>query len=123
MIEILNTILPTKNLKYALRHIYGINSKIALDICKKLGLNPTQNITKLNSKQLKELKNYIEKIFKNKAGYILKKKINSKIELLITMRAYRGIRHKGKLPVRGQRTHSNARTQKKMHRIGGGNKD
>lgn len=114
MIEILNIPLKNQRLVKALTIIYGINKATALQICKKLGLNPNIKLKFFDEQQLDELKLFIEKKYFTQIGANLSREIKLNIENLITMGSYRGSRHKLKLPVRGQRTHSNAKTQKKI---------
>jgi len=115
MIEILNTKLPTdKRLVKVLTLIYGINKQKSYEICQKIGLNQNKKLNACSTKQLNFLKKYIENHYKNETSYNLYKKIKFKIDMLITLKTYRGMRHKKRLPVRGQRTRSNGRTQKKM---------
>lgn len=124
MIEIFNKELPNKKLIKSLTYVYGINSKIASTICKEIGFNPNVKLDKFSTSQLNFLKKYIEneEKYQNQFGYNLAKKRTEDIENLITMKTYRGSRHLNKLPVRGQRTHSNARTQKKNASYRGGMK-
>ena len=113
-IEILNKKIKNIPLKKALTQFYGINSFKAIEICKILGFNPNKKINQFHENQLKNLKNFLERKYHDQIEKTLSQKIETNIKNLIAIKSYRGFRHKNGLPVRGQRTHSNARTQKKL---------
>lgn len=118
MIDIFNKQLkPNQLLGYALQHVYGINKKIASIICIETGLNPNIKIKKFTQTQLKDLKHFIETTYKDNIYTMKYKETQQNIQNLILIKNYRGSRHLLKLPVRGQRTHSNAHTQKKFKRF------
>lgn len=98
----------------ALTSIYGIGIQRSKLICKKSNTNENIKLCKLNENQ-------IEKIRKEVSKYIiegdLKRKTNLNIKRLIDLNCYRGLRHKKNLPVRGQRTKTNARTRKGPRKI------
>lgn len=92
---------------------FGINNKIQKRICYKIGINNKKKIFKLKSNLLVKMENFLKKQQISK-GKILKESIKKNIEFLIELKNYKGIRHKLKYPVRGQRTHTNAQTRIKF---------
>jgi small subunit ribosomal protein S13 len=110
MLNVLGVNLPgNKSVRIALNRLYGIGNKTSQIICDKLHINPQYRINQLTDLQL----NYLIKEIKNYTINIdLRKKIKANIDKLIKIRSYRGLRHSYGLPVRGQRTRSNGRTQK-----------
>ncbi len=105
-------------LKLALTDIYGIGRKTALDIIDALSLDPISKIGDLTAEQLDTVRNYIDENFKTE-GELKQVKFRN-IKRLKDIRSYRGIRHRVGLPVRGQRTKTNARTRKgKSFAVGG----
>ena len=113
MIYIYDTQLPNKSfLVNALTNIYGINLSTAKYLCSYLGLANTFTVNELTDEQLKNLIKLIE-VSNLKINTDLKN-INLNIKKkLLQIKSYRGLRRSMKLPVRGQRTHTNARTCKK----------
>jgi small subunit ribosomal protein S13 len=118
MARIAGVELPNKRLLVALRYIYGVGKSLAYSIPKKLGIDPNKKISELTEEELAKLKNEIEKNYKVEGD--LRTEIRLNIKRLIEIGCYRGIRHKKGLPVRGQRTKTNARTRKgpRAHKIG-----
>jgi len=103
VIHFLNTDIPkSKNLEIALSYIYGIGRKEAISICKKLGLNSRVSFDKLNDKAFSNLSNYIE--FNYIHGFYLKRLKRQRINFLIKLKCYRGIRLNLGLLVRGQKS-------------------
>lgn len=102
---------PKKSIKYALTVIYGININNAQEILNTLCLNANKRFNTLNIIQIKRISKYITTNYK--VGGLLKKQIIENIKKKIKIRSYKGIRHKLGLPVRGQRTHTNAQTQRR----------
>lgn len=101
-----------KKIKYLLSSIFGINTTSANNICKNIGINPALNGKSLNRKKIKNIE-----IFLNQNYLIndrLKIKLNNFKKRLIEIKNYRGLRNKVGLPVRGQRTHTNAKTIRKF---------
>lgn len=90
---------------------FGINKNLNIQAFKNLGLNIKTYKLKLNNKY----KKYIQKFFQKKIfGKRLKQKTKNYIDFIIKNRTYKGMRHKNKYPARGQRTHTNAKTKKKI---------
>lgn len=98
-----------KHLNIALTYIYGIGRTRSLEICNAVGLQPGTRVRELNEADLDKLRNAIGK-------YILegdlRREVSMNIKRLMDLGTYRGIRHRKGLPVRGQRTQTNARTRK-----------
>lgn len=100
-----------KKIRYALTTLYGIGYKKACEICDKLNIPPQATIKSLNETKKLEISQYIKQnlIIEDK----LKKLVKKNIQNYISNTSIRGFRHRHKLPVRGQRTHTNGKTQKK----------
>jgi small subunit ribosomal protein S13 len=113
MLYIFNkTISNLKSIQNALTILYGINKYQSLKICKNIGINPLIKINKLKKSQLNRLLNYINKNILIEE--LLKKKKKEKKNFLLEIKHNKALRLKQKLPVKGQRTHSNAKTVKKI---------
>ncbi len=99
-----------KRVVISLQYIYGIGKKSAADIVTKAGIDMATRTKDLTDDQAKKLRDIIE------AGYTvegdLRREITMNIKRLMDLGCYRGLRHRKGLPVRGQRTHTNARTRK-----------
>ena len=100
-----------KRFVIALTYIYGIGTTSAEKICKNLKIDFFTRTNQLDEIKLAEVRSYIEKNLGVLEGD-LRRKVSSNIKRLIDIGCYRGIRHVRKLPVRGQRTHTNAKTRK-----------
>lgn len=100
-----------KRILIALTYIYGIGKSRAKSICDSLKIDSKVRAKDLNEEILFKIRALIEKKAYTLEGD-LRRKISSDIKRLIEIGCYRGIRHTKKLPVRGQRTHTNARTRK-----------
>lgn len=100
-----------KKLAYSLRYIYGIGLTRAMEIVQTTGLDPDKRARDLNEEELSKITEAI-----TRGGYKiegdLRREIISNIKRLQAIRCYRGLRHLRGLPVRGQRTSTNARTRK-----------
>ena len=103
--------LPTnKRVKVALTYIYGIGTTTANEICKVVGISDDKRVNKLADDEVLKIREYIENKYKVEGELRSESSLN--IKRLTDLRTYRGLRHRKKLPVRGQRTHTNARTRK-----------
>jgi len=103
--------IPTnKRIHIALRYIFGIGPKIADDICVEASIDITKRVNQLNEDEINNIREIIES--KHSVEGDLRRKISMDIKRLTDLGCYRGLRHRKKLPVRGQRTHTNARTRK-----------
>ena len=102
---------PTnKRVHIALTYIYGIGEKIARDICSSADVDISKRINELTDDQLNKIRELIDKDHTVEGD--LRRKISMDIKRLNDLGCYKGLRHRKKLPVRGQRTHTNARTRK-----------
>lgn len=101
---------PNKANKIALRYIYGVGPKIAMEVCKSLGLNPDSKARELSDEQVASINGLLDREFLVEGQL---RRVNAmNIARLKNIRCYRGLRHIRGLPVRGQQTQSNARTRK-----------
>ncbi len=100
-----------KRLVIALTYIYGIGPTTANKICKKVGIDLKTRTHQVSEEVLAKVRSYIEKEKMTLEGD-LRRKVSADIKRLVDLGCYRGIRHVKKLPVRGQRTHTNAKTRK-----------
>ncbi len=98
-----------KHLNIALTYIYGIGRTRALQICKKTDLQPSTKVQELSEADLDKLRNAITE-FPLEGD--LRREVSMNIKRLMDLGTYRGIRHRRGLPLRGQRTRTNARTRK-----------
>jgi len=99
-----------KRLEVALTYIYGIGPKIALEIINKLGLNPGMRASELTQDDIAKINALLQNEYVVEGD--LRRQVQNNIKRLISIHSYRGIRHRVGLPVRGQRTSTNARTRK-----------
>ena len=103
--------IPTnKKINIALTYIFGIGNKVAVDICSEASVDVTKRVSELNDDELNVIRDLIDQ--KHTVEGDLRRKISLDIKRLNDLGCYRGLRHRKKLPVRGQRTHTNARTRK-----------
>lgn len=99
-----------KRVVVALTYIYGIGNPRAKDICKFAGISDDLRTDALTDEHVAKMRSYIEQNFKVEGD--LRRDVGLAIKRLMDMNSYRGIRHRKGLPVRGQRTKTNARTRK-----------
>ncbi len=99
-----------KPLHIALRYIFGIGPTNALEICARIGVDPTKRVNQLTEAEILKVREDIDKNYKVEGD--LRREIAMNIKRLMDLGSYRGLRHRKGLPVRGQRTHTNARTRK-----------
>ena len=103
--------IPTgKKIHVALTYIYGIGPKIAIDLCDHASIDKTKRVNELNDDELNKIREIIDQNHMVEGD--LRRKVSMDIKRLNDLGCYRGLRHRKKLPVRGQRTHTNARTRK-----------
>ena len=100
----------SKRVEIALTYIYGIGRKCANDILKKTGINPDIRAKDLTEDDIAKLRHVIENEYTVEGE--LRREAAMNIKRLVEINCYRGIRHRKGLPVRGQRTKTNARTRK-----------
>jgi small subunit ribosomal protein S13 len=101
---------PQKRLWVGLTSIYGVGLPRARAICAKAHVEQTKKIKDLTEEEVNQLRQQIES--EGRVEGDLRKEIQMNIRRLIEIQCYRGLRHRRNLPVRGQRTHTNARTRK-----------
>jgi len=103
--------IPTnKRVCIALTYIFGIGPKRAADICSKVSVDKSKKVNELNDDEITKIRDLIDKHYFVEGN--LRREISMNIKRLTDLGCYRGLRHRKKLPVRGQRTHTNARTRK-----------
>lgn len=94
----------------SLRYIYGIGPTNAREICAALGIPEERRVNELSDDEIMRLREYIDKNYRVEGD--LRREVAMNIKRLMDLGCYRGLRHRKGLPVRGQRTHTNARTRK-----------
>ena len=99
-----------KQLETALTYIYGIGPTSAKQICETVGLDPTTRVRDLSEDDASRLRDAVEQDYRVEGD--LRREVNGHIKRLVEIGCYRGLRHRRGLPVRGQRTKTNARTRK-----------
>jgi len=99
-----------KPAEIALTYIYGIGRTLAQKVLTKAGIDWFKKIKDLTEEEINRVRQIIEKEYKVEGD--LRKEVRQNIQRLISIGCYRGLRHRMRLPVRGQRTRSNARTWK-----------
>jgi small subunit ribosomal protein S13 len=110
MARIAGVDLPNKHVEVALTYIFGIGVTSARKICATTGVDPEKRINELTAEEVNKLRTVIENDFRVEGR--LRTEISLNIKRLMDIGCYRGIRHRRGLPVRGQRTKTNARTRK-----------
>ena len=99
-----------KRVEIGLTYIYGIGRKTASDIIKATGINPDTRVKDLTEDDVSKLREYIDRYVKVEGD--LRRETAFDIKRLVEIGCYRGVRHRKGLPVRGQRSKTNARTRK-----------
>ena len=99
-----------KHVRIALTYIYGIGRTRAKSLCYRTGIDPNKKIGDLTEEEVNHVRQILEE--EGAVEGDLRKEISMNIKRHIEMGSYRGLRHRRGLPVRGQRTHTNARTRK-----------
>ena len=107
-----------KRVEVGLTYIYGIGLTTSQKMLAEVGINPDTRVKDLSETEISKLRDYIEHNLKVEGD--LRRDVGLDIKRLMEIGCYRGLRHRKGLPVRGQRTHTNARTRKgKKRQIGG----
>ncbi|MEL6679504.1 MAG: 30S ribosomal protein S13 [Pseudomonadota bacterium] len=111
MARIAGVNIPTnKQVQIALTYIHGIGRTSAVSICDAIGVEGNRRVNELSDAEVLQLREHID------ANYMvegdLRREVSMNIKRLMDLGCYRGLRHRRGLPVRGQRTHTNARTRK-----------
>jgi small subunit ribosomal protein S13 len=109
-----------KRVEAALTYIYGIGQSTSSRILTETGVNPDSRVRDLSDAEVARLRQYIERSLRVEGA--LRTEVAMNIKRLMDIGSYRGIRHRRGLPVRGQRTHTNARTKKGPRRAIAGKK-
>ncbi|HWL49166.1 MAG TPA: 30S ribosomal protein S13 [Acidimicrobiia bacterium] len=99
-----------KRLEIGLTYIYGIGLTRAQKVCNETGVDPSTRIRQLTDDEVTRIRRFIEANFEVEGD--LRREVQQNIKRKIEIGSYQGIRHRRGLPVRGQRTHTNARTRK-----------
>ncbi len=111
MARIAGVNIPTqKRVVIALQYIHGIGQKFAKDICERVGLPPERRVSELTDAEVLQIREAIDRDYMVEGD--LRREVAMNIKRLMDLGCYRGLRHRRGLPVRGQRTHTNARTRK-----------
>ncbi len=106
-----------KRIEFALRYIYGIGPTRSKDIVAKAKLDPAKKADELSDEEINRISGVLQTAFRTEGD--LRREVAQNIRRLISIGSYRGNRHKRGLPVRGQRTSTNARTRKGPRRTVG----
>ena len=101
---------PTKRAEIGLTYIYGIGRARSLSILMRAGIDPNKKVKDLTDEELSKIRQILEE--EGGVEGDLRKEAAMNVRRLIEIGSYRGLRHRRSLPVRGQRTHTNARTRK-----------
>ena len=121
MPRILGVDIPNDKPTYiALTYLYGIGNAKAMEICFKLGINPQTKARDLTDDESSRITNLLDKEYEVEG--LLRRKVQQDIQRLREIQSYRGYRHRRGLPVRGQRTRTNARTRKGVKKTVAGKK-
>ena len=99
-----------KRLEVALSYVFGVGRSTSLKICADLGLNPDTRVRDLTDDEVNRIRSYVDQNLRVEGD--LRRDIAQDIKRKIEIGSYQGVRHRKGLPVRGQRTHTNARTRK-----------
>jgi small subunit ribosomal protein S13 len=103
-----------KRVEISLQYIYGIGPASSRRILSSSGINPDTRVKDLNEQEVSRIREIIDKEYKVEGG--LRKEVNLNVKRLIEIGSYRGLRHRRGLPVRGQRTRTNARTKRGLRK-------
>ena len=110
-----------KRVEYALRYIHGIGPHRATDVVDHCKIDPAKKADELTAEEIRQIVTYIQDTYRVEGD--LRREVSQNIRRLISIGSYRGLRHKRSLPVRGQRTKTNARTRKGSKRTVGAVRD
>lgn len=110
MARLLGVDLPrNKKMRIALRAIYGVGAKVSVDVLTSVGIDPERSSNDITEEEVQAIRTALDEY--NVEGD-LRREVALNIKRLKDLGCYRGLRHRKGLPVRGQRTHTNARTRK-----------
>ena len=121
MARIAGVNIPTqKRIEIALTYIFGIGRTTAKEICNKIGLPPERRVHELTDEEVAQIREAVDHDYQVEGD--IRREVSMNIKRLMDLGCYRGLRHRRGLPVRGQRTHTNARTRKGPAKAIAGNK-
>jgi len=110
MARLLGVDLPrNKKMRIALRSLYGVGPKVASDVLAAVGIDPDKSSNEISEEEVQQIRSALDEYT---VEGDLRREVALNIKRLKDLGCYRGIRHRKGLPVRGQRTHTNARTRK-----------
>ncbi len=111
MARIAGVNIPTnKRVLIALQYIHGVGAAKALEICEKVGIAAERSVNQLTDAEVLQIRETIDREYVVEGD--LRREVSMNVKRLMDLGCYRGLRHRRGLPVRGQRTHTNARTRK-----------
>ncbi len=111
MARIAGVNIPTnKRVLIALQYIHGVGAAKALEICEKVGIAAERRVNQLTDAEVLQIRETIDREYVVEGD--LRREVSMNVKRLMDLGCYRGLRHRRGLPVRGQRTHTNARTRK-----------
>ena len=111
MARIAGVNIPTgKRVLISLQYIHGIGAHFAEQICEALNIDRARRVNQLSDAEVLAIREYIDANFTVEGD--LRREVSMNVKRLMDLGSYRGLRHRRGLPVRGQRTHTNARTRK-----------
>ena len=117
MARIAGVNIPTgKRVPIALTYIHGIGAHVAAQICEAVGIDTTRRVNELSDAEVLAVREYIDANFTVEGD--LRREVSMNVKRLMDLGCYRGLRHRRGLPVRGQRTRTNARTRKGPRKAG-----
>ena len=99
-----------KRVEIGLTYIFGVGQSRALDACVSLDIDPNTKVRDLTDEDVQKIRQFVEANFRVEGD--LRREVSQNIKRKVEIGSYQGIRHRRGLPVRGQRTHTNARTRK-----------
>jgi small subunit ribosomal protein S13 len=103
--------IPTnKRVEIALQYIHGVGPRVAKEILQKVGIDEARRVNQLTDAEVLQIRESIDRDYTVEGD--LRRETQMNIKRLMDLASYRGLRHRKGLPVRGQRTHTNARTRK-----------
>ena len=109
-----------KSIGVAMTYIHGIGRSSALKICEAASIDPQTKTHQLDESEVIRIRDELERAYKVEGD--LRRDVTQNIKMLMDMGCYRGLRHRRGMPVRGQRTHTNARTRKGRRKTVAGRK-
>lgn len=111
MARIAGVNVPTnKRVEVALQYIYGIGATKSAEICRNLKIADSKRVNELSDDEIMQIREYIDSHYNVEGD--LRREVAMNVKRLMDLGCYRGVRHRRGLPVRGQRTHTNARSRK-----------